>query len=77
VGELDRMIEFNLVHGLEIKDQSLEMDEEEGGERVKSMILLNGFYLRVTGLAEIVADYLCFSVLVDALFKSFQVFNLH
>ena len=50
------MIQLDLGECLQVEDQSLEMNEEEGRKNMEAVVLLNGLYFSLTEIAEIVTN---------------------
>ena len=55
-GEGDGVIQLDLGECLQVEDQSLEMNEEEGRKNMEAVVLLNGLYFSLTEIAEIVTN---------------------
>ena len=71
------MIKFDFVHSLKVKDESLEVYEEEGRQRLEAVVFLDSLDLALAEIAEIVADKLGLSVLIQTLLQIPLVFYFH
>lgn len=76
-GEGYWMVEFDLGKSLKIEDQPLKMDEEEGRKTMKSVIFLDGFYLTLAELTEIIADNLRLDQFMKAILEISLTLDLY
>jgi hypothetical protein len=66
-GEGHWVIQLDLCKGLQVKDEPLKMDEQEGRKTMETVVLLDSLHLSFAKITKIVANYLGFDEFVEAI----------